>query len=72
MGQALRAARGARLLAAPLGGILPAADARDDHHGLEAAFAYFGGVPHELLFDQLKAVTVDDARTDGCTVRRER
>jgi len=29
-------------------------------------------VAHELLFDQLKAVTVDDARTDGCTVRRER
>ncbi len=22
--------------------------------GLEAAFAYFGGVPHELLFDQMK------------------
>ena len=33
--------------------------------GLEAAFAYFGGVPHELLFDQLKAVIVDDQRADG-------
>lgn len=33
--------------------------------GLEAAFAYFGGVPHELLFDQLKAVVVDDQRADG-------
>ena len=28
--------------------------------GLEAAFQYFGGVPHELLFDQLKSVIVDD------------
>jgi transposase len=32
--------------------------------GLEEAFAYFGGVPHELLFDQLKAVIVDDRRAD--------
>jgi transposase len=33
--------------------------------GLEEAFAYFGGVPRELLFDQLKAVIIDDARSDG-------
>jgi len=34
--------------------------------GLEAAaFAYFGGVPHELLFDQLKAVVVGDQRAEG-------
>lgn len=33
--------------------------------GLEAAFAYFGGVPRELLFDQLKAVIVEDQRADG-------
>ena len=33
--------------------------------GLEAAFTYFGGVPHELLFDQLKAVIVEDGRADG-------
>jgi transposase len=33
--------------------------------GLEAAFAYFGGVPHELLFDQLKAAIVEDERADG-------
>ena len=33
--------------------------------GLEAAFAYFGGVPHEVLFDQLKAVIVEDQRADG-------
>ena len=33
--------------------------------GLEEAFAYFGGVPAELLFDQLKAVIVDDEREIG-------
>jgi transposase len=34
-------------------------------HGLEEAFAYFGGVPHELLFDQMKAVIVEDRRAEG-------
>lgn len=33
--------------------------------GLESAFAYFGGVPRELLFDQLKAVILDDQRPQG-------
>ena len=33
--------------------------------GLETAFAYFGGVPHELLFDQMKAVIIEDGRDDG-------
>lgn len=33
--------------------------------GLEAAFAYFGGVPAELLFDQLKAVIVEDRRASA-------
>ena len=33
--------------------------------GLEEAFACFGGVPAELLFDQLKAVIVDDQRLAG-------
>ena len=33
--------------------------------GLEEAFAYLGGVPHEMLFDQLKAVIVEDARAAG-------
>lgn len=33
--------------------------------GLEDAFSYFGGVPSELLFDQLKAVIVEDGRDDG-------
>ena len=33
--------------------------------GLENAFAYFGGVPAELLFDQMKAVIINDERDDG-------
>src|SRR5690606_27788413 len=33
--------------------------------GLEAAFAYFGGVPAELLFDQMRAVVNDDQRGEG-------
>lgn len=33
--------------------------------GLEEAFTYFGGVPYELLFDQMKAVIVDDRRESG-------
>ena len=33
--------------------------------GLETAFGYFGGVPTELLFDQMKAVVVSDRRGQG-------
>lgn len=33
--------------------------------GLEEAFAFCGGVPHELLFDQLKAVVLEDRRPAG-------
>lgn len=34
--------------------------------GIEEAFSYFGGVPRELLFDQLKAVIIEDGRpNDG-------
>lgn len=33
--------------------------------GLEAAFAYFGGVPQELLFDQMRAVVTGDQRGEG-------
>jgi transposase len=33
--------------------------------GLEEAFEFFGGVTSELLFDQLKAVIVDDERLNG-------
>ena len=33
--------------------------------GLEGAFTFFGGVPHELLFDQMKAVVIKDERAEG-------
>ena len=33
-------------------------------HGLESSFSYFGGVPSELLFDQMKAVVIEDSRYD--------
>jgi transposase len=33
--------------------------------GLEEAFGFFGGVPAELLFDQMRAVIVQDQRLDG-------
>lgn len=33
--------------------------------GLEAAFTYLGGVPQELLFDQMKTVILQDRRPEG-------
>ena len=33
--------------------------------GLEAAFGFFGGVPAELLFDQMKSVIIEDERGSG-------
>ena len=33
--------------------------------GLEAAFTFFGGVPRELLFDQMKAVVTKDEQAAG-------
>jgi hypothetical protein len=33
--------------------------------GLEEAFRYFGGVPQELLFDQMKSVITRDLRLEG-------
>ena len=33
--------------------------------GLEEAFAYFGGVPKELLFDQMRSVITADLRDQG-------
>jgi hypothetical protein len=33
--------------------------------GLEQAFGFFGGVPYELLFDQMKAVIIEDERLEG-------
>jgi transposase len=40
--------------------------------GIEEAFLYFGGVPQELLFDQMKAVITRDLRLEGgrsCAMR---
>ena len=36
--------------------------------GLERAFRYFGGVPSELPFDQMKAVVTSDGRAVGGTL----
>ena len=33
--------------------------------GLESAFERFGGVPRELLFDQMRSVVVSDGRVGG-------
>jgi transposase len=33
--------------------------------GLEEAFGFFGGVPQELLFDQMKSVITSDGRMNG-------
>jgi transposase len=38
--------------------------------GLEDAFLYFGGVPQELLFDQMKAVITRDLRSSTRPERR--
>jgi transposase len=43
----------------------PRQDMRTLIGGLEEAFGYFGGVPQELLFDQMKAVITRDLRLEG-------
>jgi transposase len=43
----------------------PRQDMRTLVSGLEDAFFYFGGVPQELLFDQMKAVITRDLRLEG-------
>jgi transposase len=43
----------------------PRQDMRALMDGLEDAFAAFGGVPQELLFDQMKAVITRDFRLEG-------
>jgi transposase len=43
----------------------PRQDMRTLVSGLEDAFQYFGGVPQELLFDQMKAVITRDLRLEG-------
>ena len=43
----------------------PRQDMRTLIDGIEDAFRYFGGVPQELLFDQMKAVITRDLRLQG-------
>lgn len=43
----------------------PRQDLRTLIRGLESAFRFFGGVPRELLFDQMRSVVVSDRRDDG-------
>ena len=43
----------------------PRQDMRTLFVGLEAAFRFFGGVPRELLFDQMKSVITQDLRGEG-------
>jgi transposase len=43
----------------------PRQDLRTLLHGLEACFTSWGGVPHELLFDQMKSVITRDERLTG-------
>lgn len=40
-------------------------DMRTLYEGLEEAFAYFGGVPKEILFDQMRSVITRDLRPEG-------
>ena len=35
--------------------------------GLESAFGWFGGVPQELLFDQMRSVVLSDGRAGGAS-----
>jgi transposase len=50
----------------------PRQDMRTLYSGLEQAFAFFDGVPKELLFDQMKAVITKDLRLlGGQLVRNE-
>lgn len=43
----------------------PRQDMRTLFLGLEQAFAFFGGVPRELLFDQMRSVVTRDLRPEG-------
>lgn len=43
----------------------PRQDLRTLVHGLERCFTSWGGVPHELLFDQMKSVVTRDERLSG-------
>ena len=64
VGAAPRAAGGARPFAAGVAALLPPADdGRPDRRAGERVRARFGGVPRELLFDQMRAVVLSDDRS---------
>jgi len=44
---------------------LPTDEVRAFFQGLEEAFHFFGGVPREPLFDQLRSVIASDERLEG-------
>jgi transposase len=48
----------------------PRQDLRTLIHGLETCFAAWGGVPRELLFDQMRAVLTRDDRLSGGSLVR--
>ncbi len=62
VGTAPRAGDGSEPLPAVVAAVLPAADHAVLIEGLESAFEWFGGVPRELLFDQMRAVVLSDGR----------
>ena len=62
---ALRAGGGAEPLPAAVAVFLPSADHGSADGRTGRAFARFGGVPAELLFDQMRAVVLSDDRRGG-------
>ena len=50
----------------------PWQDVRTLLGGLEEAFLECGGVPQELLCEQMKAVIIRDLRLEGCALVRNR
>ena len=64
-GPPARPGGGAEPLPAAVAALLPPTDDGGADRGLERAFARFGGVREELLFDQMRAVVLSDGRVGG-------
>jgi hypothetical protein len=62
VGEAVRVGGDAGVLAVDVAALLERQDMATLFRRLEEAFAFFGGVPEELLFDQMKAVSTKDLR----------
>ena len=65
MGEAACADRRAGVLPTDVAALLRATDDGVVIRGLEESFDCFGGVPAEMLFDQMKAVVLADGRASG-------